>query len=252
MERHSASGHANLFLIAARAPFPGATKTRLGATIGMERACRLYRAFLTDLALRFTPAPGADRPAGCPPGVGTQAPGYDLGWAFTPAEVDFASVLRDLVGVPPPPSVRFVAQEGDGWGPRQANLLRWGHDHGYERTVLVASDSPHLPRAIPDLAFAALADHDVALGRVHDGGYYLIGLRGCHDVFGGVPMGTASAADALLARAAALGLHVAELPSTFDVDEAADLEALRRALAPDGAAAPATWAALYELGLQRS
>ena len=57
-------------------------------------------------------------------------------------------------------------------------------------------------------------------------------------------MSTASAADALAARTADLGLRLAELPVTFDIDEERDLEHLRRALAPDGACAPATWAAL--------
>ncbi len=220
----------NLFLIAARAPVPGQTKTRLGTDIGMERAARLYRAFLVDLASRFTPATGDDL-------------GWDLGWAYTPAEADFPAILTDL-GCPPPAGVRFVGQQGDGWGERQRNLLRWGHDRGYGRTVLVASDSPHLPRSTPALAFAALAENEVVLGRVLDGGYYLIGLRGFHDVLAGVPMSTGDAADALVARSAALGLRVAELPTTFDVDEAADLARLRRFLAPDVDAAPATWAAL--------
>jgi len=251
----------NLFLIAARVPVAGQTKTRLGATIGMEPACRLYRAFLLDLARRFTPsAPPTPPNPGGEPSVSPQSWGaggaegavdYDLGWAFTPADLDFRQVLCELGAPPQPASVRFVPQEGDGWGERQANLLRWGQEHGYERTVLIASDSPHLPARTPTAAFAALAEHDVALGRVHDGGYYLIGLRGFHDVFTAVPMSTASAADALAARAAALGLRLAELPPTFDIDEAADLDRLRAHLEPDGADAPATWAAVHDLELDR-
>jgi hypothetical protein len=201
----------------------------------MEQAARLYGAFLTDLAARFTPGPGVD-------------PGYDLGWAYTPAEVDFAAVLAGL-GYPQPEGVRFVPQEGEGWGTRQANLLRWGHDQGYARTVLVASDSPHLARGIPALAFAALVEHDVVFGRVRDGGYYLIGLRGFHDLLAGLPMSTAGVAAALSARAAALGLSAAETPATFDVDESSDLDLLRAELAPDGVAAPTTWAVLRDLGL---
>ena len=225
----------NLLLFAVRAPTAGETKTRLGNAIGMERAALLYRAFLVDLAARFTPVAGAH-------------PAYDLGWAFTPAATDYRALLCGL-GYPQPGPVRFVPQEGEGWGARQANLLRWGHDQGYARTVLVASDSPHLDPAIPGLAFAALEDHDVVFGRVRDGGYYLIGLRGTHDVLSGVPMGTAAAADALVARIAALGLSAAETPPTFDVDEESDLDLLRAELAPDGAAAPATWTVLAELDL---
>jgi glycosyltransferase A (GT-A) superfamily protein (DUF2064 family) len=145
--------------------------------------------------------------------------------------------------------VRLIPQVRHGWGERQANLLRWGRDHGYARTVLTASDSPHLPLSTAADAFAVLVNHDVVIGRVHDGGYYLIGLRGFHDVLSSVPMSTASAADALAARAQELGLQLAELPPTFDVDEAADLALLQEALGPEGTAAPATWQALQELGL---
>jgi len=222
----------NLFLIAARNPVPGQTKTRLGAAIGMERAAAVYRAFLIDLASRFAPTAT-----------------YDLGWAFTPPAADFAGVLASI-GAPPAPGVHLVPQQGDGWGVRQANLLRWGIEHDYGRTVLIASDSPHLPAGMASDAFAALDDREIVLGRVHDGGYFLIGARGpCDGLLDTVPMSTASAADALVARAGALGYRVAELPPTFDVDEAADLDRLEAELLPDGARAPATWAALIDLSL---
>jgi hypothetical protein len=201
----------------------------------MARAAALYAAFLVDLAARFTPGQDEDW-------------GFDVGWAFTPAEVDFPSVLR-RIGCDPPPTVRFVAQHGDGWDVRQANILAWGYERGYERTVLIGSDSPQLRFAIVRDAFAALIDHDVAMGRTLDGGYYLIGMRGFHDVLSGVPMSTVSAAAALAARCGDLGLRLAELPVTFDIDEERDLEHLRRALAPDGEPAPATWALLRQLGL---
>jgi len=225
-----------LFLIAAREPAPGMVKTRLGATIGMARAAALYAAFLVDLAVRFTPRQD-------------QNWGFDVGWSFTPAEVDFAAVLQRIGCDPPPPTVRFVAQRGAGWDQRQENILAWGHEQGYGRTVLIGSDSPQLSFGIVSDAFAALVDHDVVMGRTLDGGYYLIGMRRFHDVLTGVPMSTVSAADALAARAADLGLHLAELPVTFDVDEERDLEHLRRALSPDGACAPATWATLRRLEL---
>jgi glycosyltransferase A (GT-A) superfamily protein (DUF2064 family) len=225
-----------LLLIAAREPAPGMAKTRLGATIGMARAAALYAAFLVDLAARFTPCQDEDW-------------GFDVGWAFTPADVDFASVLQRIGCDPLPPTVRFVAQQGDGWDVRQTNILAWGYEQGYERTVLIGSDSPQLPFAVVHDAFAALVDHDVAMGRTLDGGYYLIGMRGFHDVLSGVPMSTISAADALAARTRDLGLRLAELLVTFDIDEEHDLEHLRLALGPDGGRAPATWAALRRLGL---
>jgi len=224
-----------LLLIAAKEPAPGMAKTRLGATVGMARAAALYAAFLVDLAARFTPCQDEDWD-------------FDVGWAFTPADVNFATVLQ-RIGCDLSPAVRFVAQHGDGWDVRQTNILAWGYEQGFTRTVLIGSDSPQLPFATVRDAFVSLVEHDVTLGRTLDGGYYLIGMRQFHDVLSGVPMSTDSAADALVARIKNLGLRLAELPVTFDIDEEHDLERLRRALAPDGDPAPATWAALRRLEL---
>ena len=236
--RQPARTRRGLFLFVARAPVAGTTKTRLGATIGMEAAARLYRAFLVDLAARFTPAPGAD-------------PGFDFGWAYTPGGLDFARVLVGIGCACPPPSVRFVPQAGEGLTARLENAFRWAAEQGYARTVIAATDSPHLPRSIAARSLAALDDHEVAVGRTADGGYYLIGLRGVPDVLSGAPLSTGTEADALVARAAELGLRVSELPPTFDVDTEADLDLLRAALAPDGATAPRTWAALLALDRDR-
>ncbi|MFL5759963.1 MAG: DUF2064 domain-containing protein [Thermomicrobiales bacterium] len=226
----------NLLLIAAREPASGLTKTRLGATIGMERAAFLYRAFLADLADRFAPGDSEQND-------------YQVAWAFTPAACDFRSVIEGINPRAAGPGVQFVGQVGDSWGERQTNLLRWGHGEGYSRTVLIASDSPQLPREIVIRAFAHLHDHDVTFGRVHDGGYYLVGNRGFHDVLAHVPMSTRCAADALVARIAELGLCAAELPCTFDIDVGEDLDLLVAALTAEDEAAPHTWRALVYLGL---
>lgn len=226
----------DLLLIVAREPIAGQTKTRLGAAIGMERAALLYAAFLRDLAARFAAEPQERR-------------AYTVGWAFTPAACDFRRALLEAGCGMLAKDVLMIAQVGEGLGERQANLLRWGLEHGFARTMLIASDSPHLSRQTINDAFAALRQADVTLARTLDGGYSLIGVRGYHDVLSGVPMSTASAAEAIANRCGTLGLALADLPTTFDVDEAADLRVLYAALAPDGAAAPETWAALQALGL---
>ncbi len=232
--RHSDS----LLMIAARAPHVGSTKTRLGRTIGMERATRLYVAFLADLAGRFTPPAN---PGGS----------WDLAWAHAPPDVDFRSELREAIG-DAPAHVHYVPQIVDqDWGRRQSALLAWGDAEGYRRTVLIASDSPQIEVAVIEDAFSALASHDVVLGRVHDGGYYLIGQRGFREILDGVPMSTASAAEGVLQHARSQGLATAEVAPTFDVDIEDDLTLLIKHLAvSDGAAAPATWEALRELGLR--
>ena len=228
--------HENLLLIAAREPVAGETKTRLGATIGMDRAAQLVPRFSRRSRRPLRPVATGD---------------YQFGWAFTPDSERFRTAIAsnsspDLEMREP---CSLCPQVGEDWGIRQTNLLRWGSEHGYARTVLTASDSPQMSRCAIERAFDLLHDADVVIGRVHDGGYYLIGLRGFHDVLTGVPMSTRSAADALVARAESMGLRVAEVPGTFDVDIEADLDLLIDLLNEQPEAAPATSRALRELDL---
>lgn len=228
----------NLLMIAARAPHAGATKTRLGRSIGMERAALLYTAFLADLAERLTPDGAGD------------GRGYDLAWTHSPPGIDFRQELRTATGSAPD-HVHYVPQiDDEDWGKRQSALLAWGADQGYRRSILVASDSPQLECGVIVQAFRELESHDVVLGRVHDGGYYLIGQCGFQEILEGVPMSTASAADGVIDHARRLGLKVAEVPATFDIDVEDDLDLLRAHLATcDGQVASATRRALRELGL---
>jgi rSAM/selenodomain-associated transferase 1 len=191
--------------IAAKAPRPGFVKTRLARSIGDARAAELYAAFLQDLALRFRDA----RP---------------LGWYVTPD--DSWPELERLVG---DQDGALVLPQGEGdWGERQRRLFADAHRRGEQRTVLIASDSPQLETEVVDEAFRALDAHDVVLGPVTDGGYYLIGMRGDHDVLDGIEMSRETVLAAIVARAEQRGCSVALLDQTFDVDDAADLARLRR------------------------
>lgn len=198
--------------IAAKAPRPGFAKTRLGREIGHERAVAFYAAFLADLAARFDTAP------------------FSLGWYVTPPDAwaDLAPLVgeRDLLGQP----ARVLDQgEGD-WSEKQNRLFRGAEARGEERVVLIASDSPQLSVGVVERAFWMLGRHDMVLGPVHDGGYYLIGMRppaARFDVLGGVPMSTVTVLRDVTARAESYGFSVGRVASTFDVDEAEDLERLR-------------------------
>jgi uncharacterized protein len=221
----SSSGTSALYF-AARAPRPGMAKTRLARTIGEVAAMSLYRAFLRDLAARFEQAP------------------FRVGWYVTPADAWLD--LAPLVG-----SARWpgrVIQQGDGdWTTRQRALFADAASRGEERTLLLACDSPHVRVQVVADAFALLARHDLVLGPTYDGGYYLIGSRGRHDVLRGVQMSTATVLDQILARARAAGISTALVEPTFDVDEAVDLARLE-AVAFERQDLPATRAALALLG----
>lgn len=229
MSRHLASTDA--LYIAAKAPRVGLAKTRLARHLGDHAALDLYRAFLRDLGARFATFP--------------QHYGGTLGWYITPPEAwpELAPLVCSAAAVR---RTRFLAQgEGD-WTSRQHRLFSGARGRGETRTVLMASDSPHLTPATIASAFHALDTHDLVLGPVLDGGYYLIGMRGWHDVLRGVAMSTGTVTAEIAARAAAQGLSVGWLPPTFDIDELADLDRLRplAMVRPDLAATRATLRAL--------
>jgi glycosyltransferase A (GT-A) superfamily protein (DUF2064 family) len=222
-----------VLMIAARCPVPGETKTRLGRVLGMTESARLYGAFLQDLAVTVV------RPL-------VEA-GVHVVWTYSPPDGAFAEALATL-GIDTS-HISTLPQSGETWAIRQDNLMRWTEERGYRRSVLIASDSPQLSWEHVAGAIGALNDHDVALGRVVDGGYYLIGMAGYHDVLLNVPMSTETAADSLVRNVERLGRTLYEAPVTFDVDEVEDLQHLIAVLAPDGYPCSATWATLHDLGL---
>lgn len=214
--------------VIAKAPRPGFAKTRLGRTIGHERAAALYRAFLEDLVARFS---------------GSR---FELGWYVTPPDAE--PELRALLGE----SVRLLFQGESDLTERQRELFRIAAGRGEKRVVLVASDSPQATVETVEQAFRCLDNRDLVMGPTYDGGYYLIGMRDPHEVLargvlGDVPMSTGTELEGLISGALLQGLSVARLGAIFDVDVEEDLRHLRAIIErPD---LPATRAALESLGL---
>jgi len=210
---------AAVLAVMARYPAAGEVKTRLAQTLGAEPACALYRAFLHDIESRFAAGPRA------------------FVWMFHPPERDFAA----LAGT----GVRCLPQVGRNLGERLLNCVRHLCEEGFERVIVIGADVPHVRSAWLDEAQCSLDTADVALGPTDDGGSYLVAMRAAHDIFTGIDMGTASVLAQTQAKAARAGLAVHLLPRSFDIDEVADLERLRRFLEdePD-VALPHTSAAL--------
>jgi uncharacterized protein len=188
--------------IAAKAPRAGLAKTRLAAGLGGPAALALYRGFLSDLAGRFAGA------------------GFPVGWYVTPP--DAWADLRAIVAPSGPPP-RVLTQPAGDWTARQRALFRGAAARGEGRTVLIASDSPHLEVHVVERALAALEAAEVVIGPTHDGGYCLIGMRGWHDVLDGVAMSTRAVLDDVLGVARRAGTRVAVLEPTFDIDSRDDL-----------------------------
>lgn len=219
------SGRRDALVIVAKYPAPGFVKTRLGASIGLTQSALLYRAFLQDLAARFTAA--------------SHIAGYDLIWACVECDSPMTEILGD--------DAVIIAQRGVGFDERLYAIARDVSAMSYTRTIILGSDSPQVPMRTIERGFDLLASYDVALGPAEDGGYYLVGLKNeptPPDIFTGIEMSTPLVLAQTLARAHTYNLSVCSLEMTFDVDTEADLPRLALALDAAPALAPRTRAVL--------
>src|SRR5215475_16179313 len=196
----------------AKAPWPGAVKTRLCPPLLAEEAAALYRCFLLDKIATVRTLVGA-RPV----------------IAYTPddSQTEFATLAPDFTLVP---------QRGPDLGSRLHATLAGLLAAGHPGAIAVDSDTPTLPREFLQQAIDCLSrpGPDVVLGPTEDGGYYLIGVRAAHrELFEDVPWSTSEVLEITRSRAAAAGLLAVDLPSWFDVDTPEDLERLRTVLVGD-------------------
>ena len=93
---------------------------------------------------------------------------------------------------------------------------------------MVGSDLPDLTPRILHQALEGLRGNEMVLGRAHDGGYYLMGMKSLHpELFQGVDWGTGRVYEQTRDKIRRLGLSMADLPCLGDVDRPGDLERLQ-------------------------
>ncbi len=196
----------------AKWPAPGAVKTRLAAGDPAWGA-RVARAFLLDTLQRLT-AVKARRVL-----------------AFAPAEreADFAALVAGRF--------TLAAQAEGDLGQRLTAFVDREMDAGAPAVVLVGADSPTLPVAHVEQAFAELERADAVLGPASDGGYYLVGCGVRRPpLFEAVSWGTGRVLAETVASLKDPQWRLAVLPPWYDVDTpeswamlCGHLAALRRA-----------------------
>lgn len=212
-------------VIMAKAPRPGAVKTRLTRSLSLEAAAELYCCFLEDT-------------------VALACSLSDVQVAILCPASDVRELSRFARG-----AVEVVPQTGDGLAAGLTSVFAHFTARGPQRVVAFNSDSPHLPASILEAAFESLGAHEVVVGPTHDGGYYLVGATAAHPtLFDSDGMGTKSALDALLARARGLQLSVAFTVPFYDVDVEGDLTRLAAELrlAPRRAPRTSAWLDKWE------
>jgi rSAM/selenodomain-associated transferase 1 len=218
--------------ITCKTPMSGASKTRLSPPLRPDECAAISACFIRDLAR--TIAALAENGG---------VTGYAL---YTPrgSEASLLSLLPD--------GFKLMTQVDGGFGERllhgAIDLLAAGHSGA----ILINSDSPTLPASILREAVETVRRGDnVVLSPAYDGGYTLIGVSKPHArLFADIPWSTSDVYRLTLERAREIGLPVIDVPSWYDVDDAASLGMLEAELAGQrppfaaipGAEAPATQA----------
>jgi rSAM/selenodomain-associated transferase 1 len=215
-----------LMVIMAKAPKPGAVKTRLTPRLSLQAVTAFYRCLLDDTLALARSLVGVE--------IAIMCPDSDV------------NELASLTGQ----RVRVVAQKGEGLAAGLTSVFALFVEGPQRRIIAFNSDSPHLPRSVIEEAFETLRAHDLVVGPTDDGGYYLVGAKASHPtLFSGGGMGTSSALERLLSRARVLELSVGFEDPFYDIDVADDLIRLAAELRRAPARAPRTAVWLKQWGM---
>ena len=194
--------NSNALIVVAKRPAPGKTKTRLSPPLTPELASALYESFLFDALDQMRQVADSHHVI---------------------AYLDEPDYFKRLA-----PDFELIPQEGHDLGERLDRAITSYISRGYQRVVIMDSDSPTLPPIYLSHAFHALSDGaDVVLGPCDDGGYYLIGLRKpAPRLLREVHMSTPTVAAETMALAKEEGLNLVTLPTWYDIDGIASLSRL--------------------------
>jgi uncharacterized protein len=185
-------------ILFAKAPVPGAVKTRLAAAIGASRAAELHTAFVADMLEKLN--------------------------AFKDfSDIELHTDIPTDAWNKLPVTRRLQAP-----GNLELKLFHaLAEAFGEDRThvIILGSDSPTLPRAHIQRLLDATAD--VAIGPCEDGGYYAIGCRRAHpDMFAGVEWSTGRVLEQTESALEMCGLSCERGEIWYDVDGPVDLARL--------------------------
>ena len=195
---------AQAVILFARDPVEGQVKTRLSSLLDAPSILSLYCHFLRDSIEKICSVKDTDR---------------FIGIASDPKTTYFDEVSQSY-------PVRLFVQKGEDLGERMRQAFADRFEEGYERVVIIGSDSPTLPVAY--IAKALQSKKEVVIGPSTDGGYYLIGMQGkMIDIFGSVPWGTDCVLSETLNVLKGQPAEAELLPVWYDVDLPEDLRFLK-------------------------
>jgi len=188
----------NAVIIFIKNAVAGKVKTRLAATIGIEKAMIVY-----DLLIKHTNQIVQNIVADK--------------YIFYDSYID----PNDRWGNS---EVYKKLQKGNDLGQRMSNAFKDLFDDGYRNIIIIGSDCPELTTDLMEKAFDKLFSSDVVIGPAKDGGYYLLGMKNLHkDLFKDVDWSTDKVLGQTLLTCKKLNLSTFLLPELSDIDDEEDL-----------------------------
>lgn len=185
-------------IIFVKNPEKGKVKTRLGRSVGDEKALEVYHELL-----RIT------KSVADPLSVNKQV--------WYSQFVDKNDLWSDG-------NYEKCPQTGETLGQRMQNAFQKAFESGDQKVVIIGSDCASLRTEIVQEAFDELDSHDVVVGPAQDGGYYLLGMSADYtELFEGKSWSTSSVLKSTLVQIENLQLSHHLLPTLNDIDTEADL-----------------------------
>jgi hypothetical protein len=195
-------------IVFARAPVPGACKTRLIPAYGARGAARIHRALVRRTLETVSALPRTRIELWCEPDT----------------EHGFFSTLRRQFGL------HLARQPTGDLGRKMGLALTRRLAAGCGKALLIGTDCPALTTADLRAAAAALDGADVVLQPSEDGGYALIGAqRFAPSALRGIDWSSGRELQQTLARLRCRGLSCELLPLRWDVDQPKDVKRAQRA-----------------------
>jgi rSAM/selenodomain-associated transferase 1 len=195
----------NAALFFVKYPEKGKVKSRLSKKMDESQVLILYKNFVEDLLDMLNTIDCAK-----------------IVCYYPSSEIDsFKNWLDD--------NYKYLPQKGENLGERLKNCFVEGFNLGYEKLIVIGSDSPDLTAEIINDSFKKLDEFDSVIGPCEDGGYYLLGFKKnsfLPNIFNKIPWSTSEVFKKSIEIFNKSNYNFFVLPKWLDVDTIDDLESL--------------------------
>jgi uncharacterized protein len=201
-------------LVVAKAPVPGAAKTRLAAAVGDRLAAEIAAAALLDTLDAVADTPVATR-------VVALTGELD-------AAIDAAEIRSRLA------SFAVISQRGNDFGDRLANAHADAAAVGGQPVLQIGMDTPQVTAELLADCARRLVESPAVLGPARDGGWWALGVDApaFAQCLRDVPMSRPDTGDLTLEALRGNGIDVTLLDELMDFDVVDDVAAVRAACQP--------------------